>query len=215
LDLKSKIRTLGEKEMRKTRIMLILTITLATLFIPTAMQVSATPWSASNTSVEDLDFWTGGLTKGFKDNGQIGGYRTWSAYASGGLFHWGEVRVWITSGTITSDTAGDYEVEFKTYFDGKITVGVQNRNVWLKITYQLKQGSTVIFSTLDKYDTAQTWVGSVITHSEPVVLSANTNYHVYVYYRYYCGVATAGNHVDFYEHGTEYHQWRGWTLHHD
>lgn len=201
---------------KKIRVGLLLSISLATLFIPTAIQVTATSWSASSAAIVNFSTQTLGNSKGLKDNGQIGGYKTWSAWVSGGWFNWGEVRVWVTSATIESDDwSGIYNVDFNTYFDGKISKGDPNHNIWLKITYELKQGANTIFSSTDTYDSAQEWTGSIVTKSVDSSLNANTDYNAYVYYRYYCGVALATNKIDFYEHSSQYHQWRGFTLSHD
>lgn len=202
--------------MRKIRVMCFIAITIATLIIPTAVQVTATSWSDSSAVVVNFESQTLGNSKGLKDNGQIGGYKTWSAWVSGGWWNWGEVRVWVTSANIkTDDWAGLYQVDFSTYFDGKITRNVDNQNIFLQITYKLKQASSTIFQTVVEYSSTYEWTGTTITKTVFSLLSANKDYNAYVYYRYYCGVSVALNKIDFWQHSTQYHQWRGWSLSHD
>ncbi|MFW9853789.1 MAG: hypothetical protein ACFFFG_01920 [Candidatus Thorarchaeota archaeon] len=201
---------------QNTRTVAFLSIVLATILIPSAMKVAAVPWSASETGLATFSGYGEGISYGFKDNGQIEGYKTWSAKVSGGWSNWGQVIVTLTSDPITSDNwAGIYSVDFNTYFDGVISVGTQNLNVWLEITYKLKRGTSTIFTTTQTYDDTQSWQGDTETKTVSSSLSANTDYYVYVQYRYYTGIAFPwANAIDFWEHDTQYHQWQGWTLSH-
>ncbi|MFX0084775.1 MAG: hypothetical protein ACFFAU_03800 [Candidatus Hodarchaeota archaeon] len=56
---------------------LFIPLILTPLFISTVFQLAAAPWSQSSINFTDFDYDTLGNSRGFKDNGHIGDYKTW------------------------------------------------------------------------------------------------------------------------------------------